>query len=191
MVANRGACYHRAMNNSDTPSKLLWVDLEMTGLDPNTQHIIEVAAIVTDFELNEIARYDAIIHQPHEVLDGAEDWPKENMQELFEAVRTAEKNQAQIVAEMATFISEHWGEEPAILAGNSIHQDRRFIRTRWPEIERLLHYRMFDVSTLKIWVQGALGKEYEKSEKHRALGDIEESLAELKWSLEQLKQPGS
>ncbi len=79
MVANRGACYHRAMNNSDTPSKLLWVDLEMTGLDPNTQHIIEVAAIVTDFELNEIARYDAIIHQPHEVLDGAEDWPKEGL----------------------------------------------------------------------------------------------------------------
>ena len=175
------------MTENDIPTKLLWVDLEMTGLEPSKQHIIEVAALVTDFELNEVARYEAVIHQPEPILDAAEDWPKENMQQLFDEVRQSDKNEGTVVDELEAFIQEHWNEERAVLAGNSIHQDRRFIRKWWPRIDALLHYRMFDVSSYKIWVQGTTGEQYVKGEKHRAMGDIEESIEELKWSLDQLK----
>ncbi len=174
------------MNKTDFPTKLLWVDLEMTGLDPEKQRIIEVAVLVTDFELNELARYEAVIHQPEPVLEAAEDWPRENMSELFDQVRNAEKNEGTIVDDLEALIMEHFGDEPATLAGNSVHQDRRFIRQWWPGIEQLLHYRMLDVTTLKIWVGGSMDKQFEKGEQHRALEDIEESIVEFKWCLEQL-----
>lgn len=174
------------MRENDVPAKLLWVDLEMTGLDPNSQRIIEVAALVTDFSLAETARYEAVIHQPEPVLDRAEAWPKQNMHRLFDEVRRSQKNEATVVDELVTFIGEHFADEPAVLAGNSIHQDRRFIRQWWPRIEEKLHYRMLDVSSFKIWVQGALGQEMQKSETHRARDDIEESIAELKWCLASL-----
>ena len=179
------------MTKNDNPSKLLWIDLEMTGIDPSKQRIIEVAAIVTDFNLHEIARYDSIIHQPDPVLDNAEDWPKENMQGLFEQVRKTHKNEGTVVDELEEFISKYFHGEPAVLAGNSIHQDRRFIRRWWPRIEALLHYRMLDVSTLKVWIQGAHGQQFEKSEQHRAQGDIEESIEELRWALELLAADNS
>ena len=174
------------MTENDTPTKLLWVDLEMTGLDPSTQRIIEVAAVVTDFELNETARYEAIIRQPDEVLDAAEDWPKENMQDLFAQVREAERDEETVVSQLVAFIKENFGEEPAILAGNSIHQDRRFIRQWWVPVEDVLHYRMIDVSSFKLWIYGTQGTKMEKGEQHRALDDIQESITELKWCLEQL-----
>ena len=174
------------MTENDVPSKLLWVDLEMTGLDPQKQRIIEVALVVTDFNFQESARYEAVIHQPEPVLEHADQRPRENMQELFNDVRSSNKNEARVVDELVSFINSNFGSEPAVLAGNSIHQDRRFIRQWWPRVEELLHYRMLDVSSMKIWVQGRLGLKFEKTEKHRALGDIEESIEELKWCLEQL-----
>lgn len=181
---SEGLC--EIMSENDVPTKLLWVDLEMTGLDPVKQRIIEVAAVITDFNLEEAARYEAIIHQPDEVLDNAEQWPKDNMSELFDAVRRSEKDEETVVGELLGLIQAHFGEEKAVLAGNSIHQDRRFIRQWWPKLEEVLHYRMLDVSSFKIWMQGALNKEFVKEENHRALGDIEESIIELKWCLEQL-----
>lgn len=174
------------MTENDIPNKLLWMDLEMTGLDPSTQRIIEVACIVTDFECTELARFQAIIHQPDRVLNAAEDWPKAHMQQLFAESRESEKREEDVANELATFIVAHFADEPAVLAGNSIHQDRRFIRQWWPSVEKKLHYRMFDVSSFKIWVQGTSQEQYAKQETHRALSDIEESIAELKWCLERL-----
>lgn len=170
------------------PTKLLWIDLEMTGLNPETQKIIEVAAIVTDFDLNEVASYSAIIMQDDEVLDNAEEWPKSNMSELFQLVRNSDKQESTVIGELHTLIKKCFGDEPAILAGNSIHQDRKFITKWWPQVDNLLHYRMLDVSTLKVILQGKTGDEgYQKQEVHRAMDDIKESIAELKWSLGELK----
>ena len=168
------------------PRRLLWVDLEMTGLNPEKQRIIEVAVIATDFDLKEIARYESIIHHGEEVLVGAEDWTKENLPGLLEEVRTAKKDEQQVVGELLQFIEEHFPDERPILAGNSIHQDRRFVRKWWPKIDARLHYRMLDVSSFKIWIQGSQGKQMSKGEKHRALEDIEESISELKWCLGQM-----
>ena len=174
----------------DVTKKLLWVDLEMTGLDPKKQRIIEVAAIVTDFELKELGRFERIVNQSDRVLGKAEQWPKDNMKELFAEVERSNFSEDEVIEDFVDFIKEHfdwYAGEQAIMAGNSIHQDRRFIRARWDEVERLLHYRMFDVSSFKIWITGTQNKSYEKQEAHRAMGDIEESIAELKWALKRLK----
>lgn len=175
------------MSERDVATKLLWIDLEMTGLDPQQQRIIEVAAVATDFDLVERGRYEAIIHQPDSVLAVAEDWPKENLQSLFDEVRQSDSTEQQVVSDLCDFIKQHFKEEPAVLAGNSVHQDRRFIRQWWPQVNDLLHYRMFDVSTFKIWVQSKLEQEYVKQENHRATDDILESIEELQWCLQQLQ----
>lgn len=174
------------MTENDIPTKLLWVDLEMTGLDPAKQRIIEVAALVTDFNFVELDRFEMIIHQPEEVLQAAEDWPKENMKELFDLVRKSEHHEEDVIDAFCDFIKTNFGDERAVLAGNSIHQDRRFIRQWWTQVDNLLHYRMFDVSTLKMWIQGTMQKEFIKGDSHRALDDIQESIDEFRWSLEQL-----
>lgn len=175
------------MKNPSFPTKLLWIDLEMTGLDAQAQRIIEVAALVTDFELNELARLERIIHQSDAVLENAEAWPKENMAELFDQVRASTHAEADVQAELCQLVETHFGSEKAILAGNSIHQDRKFIKQWWTDLEKLLHYRMLDVSTLKVWLQGSKQAVFEKSETHRAMDDILESIAEFKWALEALK----
>ncbi|HSW90953.1 MAG TPA: exonuclease domain-containing protein, partial [Candidatus Saccharimonadales bacterium] len=94
------------------------------------------------------------------------------------------KPESIVVDELTDLIHDQFASEPAVLAGNSIHQDRRFIRQWWPEVEALLHYRMFDVSSFKVWMQGKYGLEFEKKETHRALDDIDESIAELQYYLE-------
>ena len=175
------------MKPKEIATKLLWVDLEMTGLDPQKQRIIEVAMVAADFGHTELGRYEAVIHQPDRVLDAAEDWPIENMQALFDESRKSTTSEDQVVEEICQFIDKHFEGEPVILAGNSVHQDRRFIRQWWPKVDKLLHYRMFDVTTFKIWVQSSLGQEYSKQENHRATDDILESIEELRWCLEQLQ----
>ena len=169
-------------NDLSAPQKLLWMDLEMTGLDPASQRIIEVAVIVTDYKLNELASYEAVVHQSADVLDTAEDFPKQTFGGpggLFEQVAVSQKSETQVEAELLAFVGEHFSE-PAILAGNSIHQDRRFIRQWWAELDKHLHYRMLDVSSWKVFRQGLGMPLYEKKESHRALDDIRESIAELK-----------
>ena len=172
----------------NTPKKLLWVDLEMTGLNPRKQKIIEIAAIVTDFDLSELGRFERIVQQSARTFKRAEQWPKDNMQELFKESEMAGIPEKEVIEDFTVFIEQHFGQEKAILAGNSIHQDRRFIRAGWDDVEEKLHYRMFDVSTLKIWVEGQTGKTYQKKEAHRALDDILESIEELKWLLKELKK---
>jgi oligoribonuclease len=167
------------------PTKLLWVDLEMTGLDPKSHRILEVVAKVTDFEFREIARYQAVIAQSEDVLLGSSEWVTEHhtTSGLFDRIREQGKPEPDVIHELSALIKQQFAAEPAILAGNSIHQDRRFIRQWWPEVDALLHYRMLDVTSFKIYAQGKYGLQFEKKEAHRALDDIDESIAELQYYL--------
>ena len=171
-------------------TKLLWVDLEMTGLQPGEHTIIEIGALVTDWQFNELARYEAVINHPEEVLARSNEWAyaKHTENGLMERVRTEGRPEAEVVAEFAALIRAQFGDEPAVLAGNSIHSDRGFIKHFWPEVEALLHYRMVDVSSWKIVLQGKYGVQFEKGEDHRAFGDIAASIAELKYYLQWLKE---
>lgn len=172
------------------PTKLLWVDLEMTGLDPEEHVIIEVAALVTDFDFKILDRYEAVIWQSDEVLDRANPWAKQQHAKsgLLEKVHLSGRPESDVINELVGFITSNFGDEPAVLAGNSIHNDRLFIQRWWPAVYDLLHYRMLDVSSLKVLMQGKFGLEYPKLENHRALGDIEASIAELEYYLAWLQK---
>lgn len=165
------------------PEKFLWIDLEMTGLDPKNCRIIEVAAIITDVDLNEIATYEAIVHQPANILDKADKWVLDNMQEVLSQSKKAKKSDEEIELNIIDLIDQHF-DDYAVLAGNSIHQDRRFIRQWWPALEDKLHYRMLDVSAWKVYMMAKYDTEFNKANEHRALADIRGSIAELQQYLD-------
>lgn len=167
---------------------LLWMDLEMTGLDPNEDRILEVAVIATDWEFNEIASYTAVKKVGPNLMKTrmiGEFWEK------FPAVRTAlmdqnesGKNGRTVENELLEFIDTHFDADTRILlAGNSIHQDRKFIENEWPRLDARLHYRMLDVSAWKVVFDGKYGKRFAKPEAHRALEDIRGSIEELQYYL--------
>ena len=171
------------------PTKLLWMDLEMTGLDPNEDVILEVAAEVTDFNFKTLANYEAIVSQPKEVVvDRMQkntwwaDYP-ENRDEFVNKLANGKPSQ-QVEAELLSLVEQQFGDEPALLAGNSIHNDRNFIKKWWPQLDLKLHYRMLDVSAWKVFMQGKHGVQFEKKEIHRAFDDIQASIAELQYYLE-------
>lgn len=177
------------------PTKLLWVDMEMTGLNPEKHRIVEVAAFVTDFSFKRIsdADYHAVVYQPDDVLAAASDVAKQMdaLNGLHDQVRREGKPEDEVRHTFAAYIRENFLDEPATLAGNSIHQDRRFIRQWWPDVDSLLHYRMLDVSSFKVLMLGKYDLEFAKKETHRALDDIQESIDELTYYLEQLQKPGA
>lgn len=180
------------VDKSVKPTKLLWIDLEMTGLDPQQDVILEVAAEITDFECKTLASYEARIRQPREaVLDRMQkniwwaDYP-ENRDEFINKLEDG-KLSAEVERELIALVDEHFGHEPAVLAGNSIYNDRKFITEWWPALDLKLHYRMLDVSSWKVFMQGRFGVEYEKKEVHRAFDDIQASIAELQHYLEWFK----
>lgn len=178
------------INKNLKPTKLLWIDLEMTGLDPVEDVIIEVACEITDFEFKTLASYEAIIKQDEDKLSKMNDWSKlqHNASGLVDRIRKEGKPQQEVIHELVGFIKAQFGPEPAIIAGNSIHNDRAFIKNHWPAVDELLHYRMLDVSSFKILLQAKYGINFAKKEVHRAFDDIQASIAELQYYLEALKK---
>lgn len=178
------------------PTKLLWVDLEMTGLDSQEDVILEIAAEVTDFNFKTLASYEACVQQPRDLMIERMQkniWWKDYPENRDEFLRRCEdgKPSGQVEQELIDLVSEHFGNEPAVLAGNSIHNDRNFIKYWWPALDLKLHYRMLDVSAWKVFMQGRYGVEFEKKEVHRAFDDIQASIAELQHYLEWFNQNGS
>ncbi len=176
----------------EIPTKLLWIDLEMTGLNPAEDVILEVAAEVTDFEFKTLASYEARVqHNRKLVVDRLQknvwwkDYP-ENRDEFVHKLNEG-KPLHQVEQELIMLLEAQFDTMPAILAGNSIHNDRNFIKQWWPELDLKLHYRMLDVSSLKVFMQGKFGVEFEKREVHRAFDDIQASIAELQYYIQWLK----
>ena len=171
-------------------ANLLWVDLEMTGLDPAKDKICEVAAIATDMKLNEIAKYEAVVKVDDKLMQDrmtGEFWEKNA--KTRDALITQNQNGKpvkEVEQELLGFINQYCTKE-LYLAGNSIHQDRKFIEREMPKLNAKLHYRMLDVSAWKIYFENALHKKFTKPENHRALDDINGSIEELKWYLTFLK----
>lgn len=175
------------------PKKLLWVDLEMTGLDPRHDVILEVAAEVTDFNFKTLESYEACVrHRRETVLSRMQanvwwqDFPG-NRDEFLNNLEDG-KPIGEVEKELVELVNKHFGNEPAILAGNSIHNDRGFIRQWLPALDLKLHYRMLDVSAWKVLMQGKYGVVYEKKDVHRAFDDIQASIAELQFYLDWFKQ---
>lgn len=171
------------------PTKLLWVDLEMTGLVAEHDVILEVAAEITNTDLETLDSYEACIsHDKKIVVDRMNenvwwrDFP-ENRDHFLRGL-TKGKPLAVVEKELIDIIEHHFGSEPAVLAGNSIQSDRAFIKRWMPELELRLHYRMLDVSSWKIVMETKYGLRYEKAETHRAYEDIQASIAELQYYLE-------
>jgi oligoribonuclease len=178
------------INKHAVTTKLLWVDLEMTGLDTDEHVIIEVAAEVTDWSFKTLASYEAVIYQPDDVMERANPWAKDQhaLSGLTDRVRTQGKPEQAVIHELVGFIQGQFGDEPAVLAGNSIHNDRLFIKKWWPEVDALLHYRMLDVSSWKLVMQGKYDVSFDKKEAHRAFDDIQASIAELQYYIEWFKE---
>ena len=169
------------------PQNLIWIDLEMTGLDPETDVIIEMATIVTDSELNVLAEGPVIaVHQSEERLAAMDEWNTRTHGEsgLTQRVRESRIDQAEAEAQTIAFL-EQWvpkGKSP--ICGNSIGQDRRFLYKYMPALEAYFHYRYLDVSTLKILAERwapEVKEGFLKKGSHLALDDIRESIAELKY----------
>jgi len=170
------------------------MDLEMTGLDPARNHIVEVATIVTDDELEIVAEGpDLVIHRTDIELSFMNDFVREMHAKsgLTDAIRASKISDQDAREQTLAFIKEHVPEARSVpLCGNSIGTDRRFLSVHWNEIEEYLHYRSIDVSTIKElarrWYPDVLSKAPEKDTTHRALDDIRESIAELKYYREKL-----
>ena len=168
-------------------NNLIWIDMEMTGLVPETDRVIEIAIVITDANLNTVAEGPVLaIHQPDSVLDGMDDWNKSTHRKsgLIERVKASTLTDAAAEAQMIEFLKQHVPAKTSPMSGNSICQDRRFLARWMPELEAYFHYRNLDVSTLK-----ELAKRWKpeimvglkKHGRHEALADIYESIEELKY----------
>jgi|SRR5215470_11479605 len=167
-------------------SRLIWIDMEMTGLNPETDRIIEVALVVTDQDLNVQAQGPVrVVHQADEILDAMDSWNKgtHGRSGLIDKVRASVLSEAQVEDEMVRFLADLVPANASPMCGNSVCQDRRFLARYMPRLEAHFHYRNLDVSTLKElarrWRPAVLAG-LTKLSKHEALADIYESIDELK-----------
>ena len=165
---------------------LVWIDMEMSGLVPDRDRILEVAMVVTDSELNTIAEAPVyVLHQSDAVLEGMDSWNRSTHGKsgLIDKVRLSTFTDAEVEARLIEFLKPIVGERLAPLCGNTVHQDRRFMARYMPAFDAYLHYRIIDVSTLKElakrWNPGVLAG-VAKEGKHEALADVYESIEELR-----------
>ena len=166
---------------------LIWIDLEMTGLDTNNDYIIEIATIVTDAQLNPLAEGPVLaVHQSDDLLDGMDEWNTEhhNNSGLVARVKESRISEMQAQAQTLDFLKEYVEAGMSPMCGNSICQDRRFLYRYMPKLSAYLHYRNVDVSTIKElvarWSPNVIDG-FEKKAAHRALDDIRESIEELQY----------
>jgi oligoribonuclease len=169
------------------PNHLIWIDMEMSGLDPDSERILEIALVVTDAQLNTVAEGPVlVVHQPDTVLAAMDDWNKSTHAKsgLIEKVKAATLTEADVEQRVLAFLAVHVPPKMSPMCGNSVHQDRRFLARYMPALEAHFLYRNLDVSTLK-----ELAKRWKpeimaglvKHGKHEALADIYESIEELKY----------
>lgn len=166
-------------------NKLLWIDLEMTGLNVEKEVIIECAAIVTDFDFNTLETYETIVKQEQKYLDTMDNWNTEHHGKSGLTAKVPNGKESELVEkELMQLIDRHFiteEERRPILCGNSISQDRLFITKYWQNLDKKLHYRMLDISSWKIIMNNKYNIKFDKQDKHRALDDIQESIQELKF----------
>ena len=166
---------------------LVWVDMEMSGLDPDNDKVLEIALVVTDKDLNLVEEGPVlVVHQPNAVLDGMDSWNKgtHGKSGLIDKVKVSLLSEAEVEARALAFMEKHVPKRTSPMCGNSICQDRRFLARHMPQLEAYFHYRNLDVSTLKElaarW-RPELKDGFKKANNHTALADIKESIEELKY----------
>jgi oligoribonuclease len=171
----------------DNNQNLIWLDMEMSGLSPETDCILEVALVVTDAQLNTVAEAPVlVVHQSDAVLDGMDNWNKgtHGKSGLIDKVKASLLGDAEVEARMIDFLQQYVGAGKSPMCGNSICQDRRFLARHMPKLEAYFHYRNLDVSTIKELARRwrpELYDGFKKENRHEALSDIYESINELKY----------
>jgi oligoribonuclease len=183
------------MSTTRKNDRLVWVDMEMSGLLPETDRILEIAMIVTDGDLNIVAEGPVlVVHQEDAVLDRMDAWNKgtHGRSGLIDKVKASTLSEADVEAACLAFLKQHVKSSISPMCGNTIHQDRRFMNRYMPKLEAYFHYRNIDVSTIKElckrW-QPEIAKGFSKQQAHTALADIIESVEELRYYREKLFIP--
>jgi oligoribonuclease len=169
------------------PGNLIWIDMEMSGLSPDNDRVLEVAIVVTDGQLNVLAQGPVkVVHQADDVFARMDSWNKATHKKsgLIDRAKASLESEAQVEAELIGFLSQYVPANTSPMCGNSVCQDRRFLARHMPKLEEYFHYRNLDVSTLKElakrWKPGIMSG-FTKHGKHEALADIHESIEELKY----------
>lgn len=183
---------------TQTPERgrILWIDLEMTGLDPQRDRILEIATLVTDMDLQVLAEGpELVIHQPGDVLQTMSAWCREHhaASGLSDRVRRSAIRLEEAESRTLEFVESWFPGFPAHLAGNSVHQDRAFLMHHMPRLAARIHYRIIDVSGIKElvrrWYPALFESKPNKADAHRAMEDVRQSLAELRWYREKVFRP--
>lgn len=177
------------------PNNLIWLDMEMTGLDPDRDRVIEIAMVATDSTLNTLAESPVVVvHQPDAVLDAMDEWNKSTHGKsgLVDKVRASQTDETAATEQLLEFMRQYVPERTSPMCGNSICQDRRFMARWLPGLEAYFHYRNLDVSTLKELARRWKPEVYKgvvKKGAHTALADIHESIEELRYYRDNFIRP--